>query len=102
MLFIGDRYSGRFIKMIVPYSVDCSTSNQCVLYVQDCNGLFYTLTFESHEVLSEAMKNLYNHGRAVAKCDCEIYREPEKHSNNDYDREIDCFELDDIDMEIDR
>lgn len=102
MLFIGERRTGRFLKMIVPYGVDCSTSSQNVLYVQDINGTFYTLTFESHEALTETMKTLYSYGRATARCDYEVYREPTPYTNDEHDREINCYELDDIDMEIER
>lgn len=96
ILFIGDRRTRRFIKMLTVLTIEPKYNVDNILYVQDSSGVYYTLTFENHESLSNVMQQLYSDSRATAYADIECYREHEPYCNDDYDREIDPLEYDEI------
>lgn len=87
-LFIGDPKTGRFTKMIEVYVVDPCSSNECVLYVQDPWGSFYTLTFPDRNMLTKAMTELRNTGCGTAFCYLD-YCNREIQNTDEQDRELD-------------
>lgn len=72
MFFVFDHY-GMFDRMIIPYYIEYSTETDCVLYVQDALGRFYTMTFPSRALLVEAMKMYKDTQKVSVRCEIAPY-----------------------------
>lgn len=94
MIYVYDRITGQFRKMIYPYFIEYMQHDSCILYVQDACGNFFTLTFPDRSRLVATMEQLRNTGTADARCDVELLtattlgdREIEMKGIDDYERE---------------
>lgn len=97
MLFIGDRKTGQFQRMINPSFIDCSDTNNCVLFVQDVTGVFFILTFTTHDDLIDCMQTLCSVGRATCLCDVEVFQYPK--NTDEHVKEITYKEIEDFEYE---
>ena len=99
MLFIGDRETKRFRKMITPSEIIRDKDNE--LIVEDVRGFYHKLYFENAKQLAETLSALRHEGRATAICEYECPSIGDK--INTYGRELEYNnEIDDIDFEIER
>lgn len=96
MLFIGDRTTKKFVKMINPISIEISPSNDCELYVLDSLNHLYSLIFESHKELANTLENLYNTGSSKCFCVFGFYRD---NPIMEAEREINYWSIDEIEFD---
>ncbi len=97
-LFIGNPRTGKFQKMITPYTIDPDPYNGLILYVYDSFGHCYVLTFSDRNSLVNTMSDLRSQGISTAMCSISEYI-PDDPIFDSPDRELE-FDIEE-EMELD-
>ena len=94
---IGHKKTGKIQKIIEVTVIDPDPYNDNVLYVVDTFGNYITLTFLHPEIKRQCLHELNTSGCATTFCDIQYYSQQQ--NLEEYDREIDPFEMEEIQFE---